>query len=289
MSLNVVLIGRSTIEAIPLFHLYPGGSALRLLLRPSRSLECTFDVEVCEWAKGPEVFPSIETPISLINHLIRLWGCDILSLDGIEPLESVDVRILREHLGSVVLVARAHGFKRVSEFVDYYLVEDLSIPAGNPGLRGNVLGVIDKLISLGKPFEVHVYIDNPYMEELEGIVEVLKGTSIPLHVAINNPRGGGPVKSLYQELRKILRYVYVHTRIYDEVDTLCPNCGTILLHRSGNILRAVNLANGKCPKCGTQLHLVGVVRGRTRESLARITRGGVVWYNPLFYKSILKL
>jgi MoaA/NifB/PqqE/SkfB family radical SAM enzyme len=129
---------------------------------------------------------------------------------------------LRERLGPhVTLASRAHGFTDVRVEVDYYLVEDLSIIVGDEVIRRNVVRFVEGLQSKGKPFELHVYIDNPYVEELGDIVGVAESSGAPLHVTVQNPRGGGPVRSLYEQLRRRVGIVYVHTRIYDEVDTRC--------------------------------------------------------------------
>ncbi len=230
---------------------------------------------------------SITIPFDVVKHLLLRWGCEVVFLDGLEPLEFFNVGYLREHLGSsTTLASRAHGFTDVRDEVDYYLVEDLSVIAGDEALRRNVVRFTEELLSRGKPFELHVYIDSPYIEELGDLVDIAGSFEIPLHVTIYNPRGGGPVRSLYEQLRRKIKIVYVHTSIYDEVDTKCPNCNSILLYRAGGALRGVNLKNSSCPNCGVRIPLVGSVKGRTREVLLKITRGKVAWYNPLFYKNI---
>lgn len=288
MSLEVVLLGLSTVEVLPLFHLYPGGSALRLLSKPLRVLECEYDLEVCGWARGPEAFKGVEIPLDAVKHLTHRWGCDIVFLDGLEPLGFFNAGYLKGYLGEdVILASRAHGFTGPSNHVDYYLVEDLSIIAGDEALRRNVVKLVEDLKSRGKPFELHVYTVNPYIEEVGELADLAGGAGVPLHVTIYHPRGGGPVRSLYEHLRRRAKIVYVHTSIYDEIDTKCPNCGTILLYRARGALRGVNLNDSSCPNCGTPIPIVGRIRGRSRESLLRITRGRVVWFNPLFYKSML--
>ena len=287
MMVEVVLIGLSTIEALPLFHLYPGGSALRLLSKPLRSLECEYDFEVCEWARGPEAFTSVEMPVHMVKHLARRWGCDVVFLDGLEPLEFFNLEYLRGHLGGDAIIAsRAHGFTEVGDHADYYLVEDLSIITGDEAHRRNVIRFVEDLKLRGRPFELHVYAVNPYIEEVEELVDVAGDMEAPLHVTIHNPRSESLVRSFYEHLRRKVKMVYVHTSIYSETNTRCPNCGTILLYRAEGVLRGVNLKDSTCPNCGTPIAVVGIVRGRTRGSLLRITKGGVVWYNPLFYKSL---
>lgn len=291
LSVNIVLIGLSTVEAIPLFHLYPGGSALRLLARPARSLECNYDLDICDIARGPEAFTSVEIPIRAIQSLASRWSCDVIFLDGLEPLESLDSKAIREGINSnIALAARIHGFIEPSGYIDYYLVEDISVITGASWLRVRVLRVMEDLNSKGKPFEAHIYLDEPNIEELREPLELLESSKAPLHVTIYNPKGGGAVRRLYEMLRGKLNYVYVHTKIYDEVNTYCPNCNTIILHREGVALRNVNLgSSGRCPRCNAEIKIVGVVRGRTRRSLLRIARGGAAWYNPLFYKTVVKL
>ncbi|MEM1938964.1 MAG: hypothetical protein QXI24_04130 [Acidilobaceae archaeon] len=283
--IKVLLFGLSTVEAIPLYHAYPGGVALRILVKPTKSIECLedFSFEICEWIKGPQLFPDITIPSSILVRLTTAWKPSMIMIDGLEPLESLDLSIIRDTIKDKFIATRAHGYTDIPVGIDYVLVEDISRLVGLDYIRRNIIKLAEKLLERRVGFEIQVYAINPYLEELGELIEVAEIREIPIHIQVENPRGGGPVIRLYEELSKKLKYVYIHTRIYDALDTQCPNCKTILLYRSEGVLRGINISNSKCPKCGYTIRLEGSAKPKTKPTIVRLTRGRTVWYNPLMY------
>ena len=55
-----------------------------------------------------------------------------------------------------------------------------------------------------------------------------------------------------------LKYVYSGNVPGDPSEnTYCPKCGTLLIKRYGFYVERCNLTNGKCPKCGEEIPIVG--------------------------------
>ncbi|MCX8196650.1 MAG: hypothetical protein N3F67_06240 [Acidilobaceae archaeon] len=278
MGVSAALIGHSTLESIPLFHFYPGGSAIRLAFRPRRSLPCREGgFEICEWMKGPEAFPEVRLPHGVVEGLARRWGVDVLFLEGFEPWEAAgDVKV-----EGLPVAARAHGFSLPA--ADYVLLEDVSELAGAE-LKRDVARVASWLSSRGTPFELGVYLLEP---RLEGLGEVLEVAPLAraLHLYVRDPKGGGAAKALYAELKRRVPYVYLHAGIHSELDTYCPRCGAIVLQRHEGALRGHFVREGKCGRCGLEVPISGSLRERTSRTLLKLARGGVAWYNPLMYLS----
>lgn len=65
-----------------------------------------------------------------------------------------------------------------------------------------------------------------------------------------------PVKTLetaYEIAKQKLKYVYIgNTYIEGTSDTHCPECGNLLVNRSGYFTRVTGIDSGKCSQCGTR-------------------------------------
>lgn len=274
------MLGLSTLEAIPLYHLYPGGSALRVVTSPARSMKCKEERwEICEWMRGPEAFSPISLAGEVLESLAKRWQVDVLFLDGFEPWEGG-----RALAGAGMTVAsRAHGFSRPE--ADYVLLEDVSWLVGE-NVRREVARTAEHLHSSGIPFELLSYLPEPRVEALGELAEVAEKARA-LHLFLD-PRGGGQERALYEQLRRRLPYVYLHAGLYSQLDTYCPRCGALVLSRDSISLRASHVKGKSCGRCGGELALEGTARERSSRTLLRLAREGVAWYNPLFlaYKGL---
>jgi len=103
---------------------------------------------------------------------------------------------------------------------------------------------------------------NDSEEELNDIAEFIAktGTDIPWHITRFHPdyKWTDNVPTPMETLRKAsrigkkngLKYVYLGN-VFAEGDTLCPDCGTPLVNRSGfSAALSDELKDGKCAKCG---------------------------------------
>ncbi|MFC1452293.1 AmmeMemoRadiSam system radical SAM enzyme, partial [Verrucomicrobiota bacterium] len=103
------------------------------------------------------------------------------------------------------------------------------------------------------------------IEELAEWVASHLGEATPLHLSAYHPQyrmttEGTPVDTLVTALgicRRSLLHVYlgnVHTQ--EGQDTLCPQCGAVLVRRRGYRTELVGVAAGACRGCGRPTGLV---------------------------------
>jgi pyruvate formate lyase activating enzyme len=60
-------------------------------------------------------------------------------------------------------------------------------------------------------------------------------------------------------LKTGLNYIYIGNVTSDsDMDTKCPQCGSLLIERSGFGVVKNNIKNGHCPQCGTKIAGVGL-------------------------------
>ena len=100
--------------------------------------------------------------------------------------------------------------------------------------------------------------DSP--SQIEGIARFLASLdrNIPLHLSCYYPQyryslPPTPVETV-QELaviaRKHLPYVYMGNVGMEETNTLCPECGNLLIRRRGYSTAVLGARNGACTRCG---------------------------------------
>lgn len=113
--------------------------------------------------------------------------------------------------------------------------------------------------------------ENDKDAEVSGLARHLASLSpsIPLHLSRYFPNyrmGGGPtplatLERLRDAAKEHLYYVYIGNAVKPGyADTVCPQCGTLLLERGSLELERSHLSeDGTCPKCGRPLEMVGKV------------------------------
>jgi len=107
--------------------------------------------------------------------------------------------------------------------------------------------------------------------DIRGLTKWLSGLSpaIPLHLSRYFPNykfsaPATPIETL-ERLREVamedLHYVYIgNSSRRGYADTVCPECKTTLLMRSGLELEISRLVDGACPRCGRKLEMMGEVQ-----------------------------
>jgi pyruvate formate lyase activating enzyme len=101
------------------------------------------------------------------------------------------------------------------------------------------------------------------MKELSSHIAALD-SDIPLHLSCYRPcyKYDVPASTyenlapLVQTAREKLRYVYPGN-VTVEANTLCPDCGSLLIHRRGYTVERSGFENGKCRACGHKVPVVG--------------------------------
>jgi pyruvate formate lyase activating enzyme len=272
------------IEKKPLYHFLPGSYAYSIA-----TMGCNFRCDFCQnWtisqiSKRNGDFEAYELkPEEVVREAVR-HDCRSISYTYTEPT------IFFEYALDTAKVAKEKGL--YNTFVtNGYMTRDAIdaiapfLDAANIDLKffreesyrdickGKLEPVLDSIKYMkekGIWIEVTTLVipgRNDSDEELEGIAGFLAktGKEIPWHISRFHPdykytdSSPTPVKTM-EKARKIgekagLKYVYLGN-IAPESDTVCPECKTVLLERSG--YSAVNTGNfaggGKCGKCGCNI------------------------------------
>ncbi len=280
-------IGYATIESVPAYHFIPGSIAARVVLAGGygRLYECSA-FPVCEYSSS---LSSIPVRFERILARAKSWRAATIVIEGPEPLAS-----LSDEQFESILDARKHGFRlgvRVQGFsleaaerareADLIVFDYLVEYTGDPGRRVTARRSLDIVLDSKAWVEVAAYIPRPEFASIAPIIDALEGTSVPLHLYIEDHAGGAAVTRLREQLEGAIDYLYVHNKPYEYLDTHCPRCGAPIAVREEGVLRAMEVSgDGSCWKCGYKITLVPPVNKRTPRVALLVARGGVAWYPP---------
>lgn len=285
--MRVILIGLGLPEAIPLYHVYPGRLATRLLLPPPEGVkvDCGTLLDACESIETVGLPEGYKFPGEALAILVERWRTPLTVLDGVESWRHA----LEAHnlLGDrVAIAARTQGFLEPSktelEALTALKVDYISVLMGDPRLNVRLTRTAEKAASLSLHVEVSVYLERASIEDAMPAAETAIAANAPLHVHIADHEGGGPVKSLGELLRRKVNHVYVHAGPYSERDTICPRCRTPLISRSRGYASSFNLKEGRCPRCGYQVRLLGGIPDKVDSRTRIISPKMTEWLDPRF-------
>ncbi|HDN80625.1 MAG: AmmeMemoRadiSam system radical SAM enzyme [Chloroflexi bacterium] len=279
-------LSANPIEKKPLYHFYPGSVALT-----AGSFGCNFD---CPWCQNWEISKSAPDPIlarfyspeKFVQEAIRR-GCQGTSISFNEPTLSLEWSL------EVFRLAREKGLYNTFVTNGYMTPQalELLIEAGldamNIDVKGGAEAVrkfckadVEKVwrnCKAAKETGVHVEVttlvipsvnsDEVTLHSIASRIYHELGPDTPWHVTgyypayhFNAPPT--PVK-LLEKARQIgleegLEFVYIGNVLgHPGENTYCPNCGHLLIERFGLSVTGCNLRDGKCPRCGREIPIVG--------------------------------
>jgi pyruvate formate lyase activating enzyme len=268
------------IEKKPLFHVLPARSAFSIAT-VGCNLKCVF----CQnWqisqAKPEEVNYTYLEPGDLINQ-VKESGSPVIAYTYTEPT------IFYEYMLDTAKLAKAAGIKNVMHsagFINEAPLRQLCeyLDAANIDLKGfsqefygkMSLGNLDSVLrtlKILKEEAVWIEITNlvipGYNDGDEMIIKMCLwikdnlGEDVPVHFSRFHPMykllslNPTPVETL-EKAKQIaedcgLKYVYIgNIPGHLGENTYCPNCGKIVIKRSGYIIREINLdEQGRCKFC----------------------------------------
>lgn len=270
-------------EKKPLFH-YLSGSKTFSIASAGCSLRCLFCQNWQISQSSPEQTQNYNLPPEDVVKLAKDKNCPVIAYTYSEPVN------FYEYMFDTAKIARKNGIKNIMHTAGYINQEPLEkllpyIDAANIDLKGfskeyykNVCGAglddVLRTLKIMKKNNIWIeittlivpgYNDSP--EEISKLCEWIKtnlGTDTPLHFSRFYPiyKLAHLTATPYQTLIKAyeiakksgLKYVYIGN-VYDNPyeDTVCPECGKIVVDRKGFEIVQNNIRNGKCKYCGTKI------------------------------------
>jgi pyruvate formate lyase activating enzyme len=286
-----VAIHLDPIEKKPLYHFYPGSTALSF-----GTMGCNFHCSFCQnadIAQAPfetgHITGSWLSPEEVVDAAVN-FDSETIAFTYTEPT------VFMEYALETAQEARLRGLRNVFITNGFMSTQALDaivpyLDAANVDLKAYdddfyreqcgarlkpVLETIRSMKAKGVWVELTTLIIpdlNDDLEELRRLAEfiAMTGEDIPWHVSAFHPahrlldRGSTHVDTL-RIARRIgkeagLKYVYIgNTPDEEGRHTFCPGCGIKLIDRSDYVGQATpELVQGACARCAAQLHGVGLI------------------------------
>jgi pyruvate formate lyase activating enzyme len=280
---NPTSIHIDPIEKKPLYHFYPGKTALSIA-----TAGCNFSCLNCQnWEISQ--FPPEDT----VNYKLMPEDVVATALTYKSPVIAYtysEPSIFYEYMLDTAVIAHEKGLKNVS-ITNGYLnpgpLKDLCkyLDASNVDLKGfsddfymnitdgRLQPVLDT-IKIMKANDVHVEITNLVLPGYNDSDDMLRqmckwiiknsGENTPLHFSRFHPRY--KLRNLQPTPEKTLKrakniandlgmnYVYIgNLPVGDAEDTFCHNCKKLIIDRSGYRINKINIKSGKCQFCNTTI------------------------------------
>lgn len=289
----VASIGYGRPESVPLFHVAPGGSIARLLL-PARGDAPVRCPEWCGVLSDLSESVGSESPISMLFDEVMSaslrWGVDAILVEGVNVLLHGDLECFasKARQQGILFGVRLFGnpslwldkLNTITGIADFAVFDYLGGVSDSADLKLSSIRVLEALTRIRLHLEVIIYLDTPISEKVTPVIHAVNSTT-PVHLIIRDPRGGGPAKQLYDQIRRKNPLTYLHAPPYDYLDTYCPRCGALVAVREDTILASLKAgANGSCWRCGYRLPFVGPLYERTPRRIVRRSGVGTVWLDP---------
>jgi pyruvate formate lyase activating enzyme len=267
------------IEKKPLYHFYPGRDILSV--GPNG---CNLDCQFCQnWTLSQtRVSTEYVRPDDLVLMALKHRSVGVAYTYS-EPL------IWFEYLLDTMPLLREKGLKSVlvtngyinpdpfAELAGHVDAMNIDLKSMEPGFykkycKGTLSPVLKTIETAAS--QCHVEITNLVLPGVNDTVAQMKTLAawvgaidrdIPLHLSAYFPNykfdlpptQAGTLKSLYEEAKEHLNYVYLgNVRLAEGNHTACPGCGEILIQRAGYHTAVQKISKGRCEKCGTDLKIV---------------------------------
>ena len=271
-----VALNVDPVEKKPLYHLLPGTTALSF-----GTVGCNFKCPFCQnWdiSQRSDVNEEIEVSPEKMVDLALEHGCSSIAYTYNEPT------IFYPYAKDIGVIAKSKGLKNIfvsNGFETPEIIEDMQswLDAANIDLKswddtyykkvlkGGLEAVKDtlrRMVDAGIWVEVTTLLiegENDSNEDLEAMAHFIAGElgrHIPWHLSAFHPdykmkdhkwTGLETLKRASDIAKKAgLCYVYMGN-VPVHGDTYCPDCGELLIDRTGYSVTVNKLVNGHCPKC----------------------------------------
>lgn len=266
------------IEKKPLYHYYPGSLILSL-----GTFGCNFQCSFCQnWqlAHGdPQLYQLEPKELAEMAELTQKQGSIGIAYTYSEPivwLEFVKETAKLAHQKGLKNILVTNGFielEPLKEVLPYLDAFNLDIKGFNQDfyrktIKGDYLPVLrtaEEIYRAGKHLEITTLLIpglNDGEQEIEGLAKWIAenlGKEVPIHFSRYSPNyqldlPPTPIErlKLAKEIGlKYLDYVYLgNVPGLRSSNTYCPNCGGLLIDRTGYQTELINLKGRNCGYCG---------------------------------------
>ena len=272
-------IAMDPIEKKPLYHFYPGSQILSI-----GTVGCNFSCDFCQNYHLVEATVPVEdvTPEVLVSAAKKHDSIG-LAYTYNEPFISfefvLDCAALarKEKLKNVLVTNGSYNPEPFAELLPYIDAMNIDLKSIRPQFYKKycharlepVLASIETaqkscLVELTNLVVTGLNDSDQDLQDLVDWVAKLN-PEIPLHFSAYRPmykmsNPPTPIERLrkaYELAKEKLKWVYVGN-VYMDVgeDSLCPNCGALLVKRRGYAVRVNDLEGSHCGKCKTRLNFV---------------------------------
>ena len=280
----------SRVESVPFYHAYPGSRCMTIGTTGC-NMKCRYCVNAFIAKEEPAALQNkmyAFTPAELVQMAVKR-GCHSIIFNVNEPAVSLpsllavskEAREAGIPMGCLTnaytteegteILASIFSFVNVSlkGLAPDFCREYLGIPEVKPVLRN-----IERLAAM-----THVEVTTPVIQsvndnELDQIAAFLADVDreIPWHVFRLLPEykmkeaeypNIEAINAALEKSRRLLPYIYFHNFVgSDWVNTLCPQCGSVVIERfslgcGGDKLARYNCKDKTCPDCGYRIKLHG--------------------------------
>jgi pyruvate formate lyase activating enzyme len=278
---KVAAINTDPIEKKPLYHFYPGSSALSIGTAGC-NMQCPFcqNWEISQINNMPKAVKI--TPKEIIQLALQK-NCNSIAYTYNEPT------VFYPYARDIALLAKEHNIKNIfvsngmespttiedmTGIIDAFNIDLKSFDSGyyKKVLKGDLNGVLDTLKLIrnhGFWLEVTTLIvpdENDSDSSLKSIANFITselGSDTPWHISAFYPhykmtyKNQTPAQSIQRafDIGKAsgLKYIY-KGNVAEKGITYCPGCGEELIIRNGYFVTKNVIQQGACPYCNTKIN-----------------------------------
>ena len=266
------------IEKKPLYHFYPGEKILSIGF-----LGCNFHCPFCQnyqISQSTDIPFSTLTPAELVDNA-KKQGSFAIAYTYSEPLihfEYVLEAAQQAHGKGLKNVLVSNGYlnqEPASELLEYIDAANIDLKSFNPDFyRREIGGSLDEVKRFITQAAAKIALEvttliipgkNDALEEIKEIAAFLGAIdrNIPYHLSAYYPQyhyhiPPTPISTLTAALEtaaKHLNYVYLGNVGSSEINTLCPECGSLLIRRRGYSVQIKGIKEQKCRSCGKRVDI----------------------------------
>ncbi len=277
---ETVTVAMDPIEKKPLYHFYPGSNILSVGANC-----CNLGCLHCQnWSISQEKARTQYIAPEVLVELTRRHNSIGVAFTYTEPM------VWYEYIMDTAPLLRSAGMKVVLVSNGYIMPEPLGeliphVDAANIDLKGmrpefyskvckGKLEPVLKTLTMLASSNVHLEITNLIIpgkndsdDDIQRLVDFVASLSpdIPLHLSAYHPEyklnvEATPADTMLRALmlaRRKLKYVYVGNMMVDGgSDTKCPECGHVLIRRTGYRTMVTGMNGTRCEQCGKESGMI---------------------------------